>query len=90
MKNNFSLKEKIVVITGGAGLLGEKHAEAIAEIGGIPILYDIDYDSAKAKAEKINNNYNIDCRAYKGNISEETDVKKMDNSLIKKYDHKNS
>ena len=56
MKNNFSLKEKIVVITGGAGLLGEKHAEAIAEIGGIPILYDIDYDSAKAKAEKINNN----------------------------------
>ena len=29
--DQFSLKEKVAVITGGAGLLGIKHAEAIAE-----------------------------------------------------------
>jgi NAD(P)-dependent dehydrogenase (short-subunit alcohol dehydrogenase family) len=87
LKNNFSLKEKIVVITGGGGLLGEKHAEAIAEIGGIPILFDIDYDSAKAKAEEINIHYSIGCRAYKGSVSEETDVKNMVNDLLNEFGH---
>lgn len=38
----FSLHHKVVVITGGAGLLGLKHAEAIAEAGGTPILVDVD------------------------------------------------
>ena len=38
VKQSFDLTGKVAVITGGAGLLGEKHAEAIAEFGGIPIL----------------------------------------------------
>ena len=42
VKQSFELKDKIAVITGGAGMLGEKHAEAIAEFGGVPILLDID------------------------------------------------
>ena len=41
MHNNFlktfSLKNKIAVITGGCGMLGIQHAEAIAEIDGIPV-----------------------------------------------------
>ena len=50
MNNNvmkiFSLKGKVIVITGGAGLLGVKHSEAIAESGGIPVLLDINLDIA--------------------------------------------
>lgn len=42
MKNNlFDLKNRVAVITGGNGLLGKKHAEAISEFGGIPISLDI-------------------------------------------------
>jgi len=37
----FDLTGKVAVITGGAGLLGKKHAEAIEEAGGTPILTDI-------------------------------------------------
>ena len=37
----FSLKDKVVVITGGAGLLGKMHAEAVREAGGKPILTDV-------------------------------------------------
>ncbi|MBX9696885.1 MAG: SDR family oxidoreductase [Alphaproteobacteria bacterium] len=37
-----SLHNKVALITGGAGLLGVKHAEAIAETGGVPVLIDID------------------------------------------------
>lgn len=37
----FSLKQRVVLITGGAGLLGPKHAEAVAEAGGTAVILDI-------------------------------------------------
>ena len=44
LKELFDLDGKVAIITGGAGTLGEMHAEIIAEAGGIPILVDIDED----------------------------------------------
>ena len=41
----FNLKNKVVVITGGAGLLGKMHAEAVREAGGSPVLTDVVEDS---------------------------------------------
>ena len=38
--NKFSLKNKNIIITGGAGLLGEQHVLAIVEKGGTPIIFD--------------------------------------------------
>lgn len=49
----FDLTGRVVVVTGGAGLLGRKHAEAIAEAGGLPVLADIRGDDASAAAEAI-------------------------------------
>ena len=37
----FSLKDKVIIVTGASGLLGNEHANAIAEHGGIPVLIDI-------------------------------------------------
>jgi NAD(P)-dependent dehydrogenase (short-subunit alcohol dehydrogenase family) len=37
----FRLDGRVAVITGGAGLLGQQHARAIAEAGGTPVLLDI-------------------------------------------------
>ena len=37
----FRLDGRVAVITGGAGLLGRRHAQAVAEAGGIPVLLDI-------------------------------------------------
>ena len=47
----FDLTGRVVVVTGGAGLLGQRHAEAVAGAGGIPVLADtrtdhLDVDSA--------------------------------------------
>ena len=38
----FSLKDKVIIITGAGGLLGRQHADAVATMGGIPVLLDID------------------------------------------------
>ena len=49
----FALTDRVAVITGGAGLLGVKHAEAIAEAGGIPVLWDINAEAVEQAAAKI-------------------------------------
>lgn len=50
---DFSLAGRVAIITGGAGLLGVRHAEAIASAGGIPVLADIRVDEAAAHAADI-------------------------------------
>ena len=37
----FDLSGRVAVITGGAGLLGPRHANAIASAGGTPVLVDL-------------------------------------------------
>jgi NAD(P)-dependent dehydrogenase (short-subunit alcohol dehydrogenase family) len=47
----FSLEDRVVVITGGAGLLGQQHAMAVAEAGGTPVVLD---KAADALANTVN------------------------------------
>jgi NAD(P)-dependent dehydrogenase (short-subunit alcohol dehydrogenase family) len=49
----FNLNGRVAIITGGAGMLGLKHAEAIAEMGGIPVLVDLQEERCKAAEEHI-------------------------------------
>lgn len=53
VRDAFDLSGRVAIITGGAGLLGVRHAEAIAELGGIPWLVDVDAARAEAAAAKI-------------------------------------
>ena len=41
LKDLFDMDGRVVIITGGTGLLGQRHAEAIASAGGIPVLADV-------------------------------------------------
>ncbi|HEY7514380.1 MAG TPA: oxidoreductase, partial [Vicinamibacteria bacterium] len=37
----FDLRGRVALITGGAGMLGREHADAVAEAGGHPVLVDL-------------------------------------------------
>ena len=50
---DFSLKDRVAIITGGAGLLGVRHAEAIVAAGGIPVLADIRREDAETRAAEV-------------------------------------
>jgi NAD(P)-dependent dehydrogenase (short-subunit alcohol dehydrogenase family) len=59
MKNNMNdkrlsmLADKVVVVTGGAGLLGRQLAKSIMEHGGTSVIADLDYDRAKTLAFEL-------------------------------------
>ena len=49
----FDLTGRVAIITGGGGLLGRRHAEAIAEAGGIPVIADSDGECCDAVVSHI-------------------------------------
>ncbi|MAU63815.1 MAG: oxidoreductase [Flavobacteriaceae bacterium] len=85
MNKLFSLKGKVIVVTGAAGLLGRQHVKAIAMAGGIPILLDINSFSLESIVNKINLDYKIESNGYKVDITNEKEVKKNCKVILKKY-----
>lgn len=57
IKDLFDLTGRVAIVTGGGGLLGRYHAEAIVEAGGIPVIADINEERAKSVGEDIRRQY---------------------------------
>lgn len=83
----FSLKGRIAIITGGAGLLGVKHAEIISEAEGIPILLDINFEKAKKEAYRIYNNYKVNALGLKADVTNKKDLIKILKIVKKRFGH---
>ncbi|WP_346345133.1 SDR family oxidoreductase [Mucilaginibacter sp. dw_454] len=56
MKNNFSLKDKVIVVTGGTGILGKAFVEGIATAGGTVGILGRNEQVAEERAAAINAN----------------------------------
>jgi len=79
----FKLDQRKVLITGGAGLLGKRHIEAVVEAGGIPIAVDINekaldaIDIKDAAGRKI--------KTFRADITIEKDLIDLKNEIFKTY-----
>ena len=69
MKNLFDLTGRVAVITGGAGLLGVKHAEAIASAGGVPVLLDVSSAAAQERAAALRETFSADALGLAADIT---------------------
>jgi NAD(P)-dependent dehydrogenase (short-subunit alcohol dehydrogenase family) len=54
MENNFSLKGKVIVVTGGTGILGDSFLNGIVEAGGAVGILGRKADIAEERADAIN------------------------------------
>jgi len=76
----FDLKDKIIVIVGGVGLLGAEFAKAVADIGATSIIADLNEDKARDFiGEKNNMDY------FKLDITSKSSVLEMINYIVSKY-----
>ena len=85
LDNIFSLNNRVIIITGAAGLLGRMHAEAVAACGGIPVLLDIKLSELNEFKAEINAKYNIESVSYVVDITDEDQVKKNASDVVDKF-----
>lgn len=85
LENMFRLDGKIIIVTGGIGLLGKRYSEAIAAFGGTPIILDLLENEIKDFTEELNNAYNVNSTGYVVDITDENEIKKNVVEVIKTY-----
>ena len=86
--DQFRIPGKVVVITGGAGLIGRRHTEAVLEGGGIPVLLDISYEIlSKVKEEFAARYENAVMEIYEADITDRACLEKIRDELLAKYGH---
>jgi NAD(P)-dependent dehydrogenase (short-subunit alcohol dehydrogenase family) len=83
--NPFDLTGRVAIVTGAAGLLGEQHARAIAEVGGTPVLMDINYDRAAEYARTLADEFGIPAVAARADITNRRDVEGVLSETLKRF-----
>ncbi|MBI3504321.1 MAG: SDR family oxidoreductase [Proteobacteria bacterium] len=82
---DFSLAGRVVVITGGAGLLGVRHAEAIAAAGGTPVIADRRGSEADAAAAAIASAFGVPTLGAAVDVTSEASVRALLDSVMTRF-----
>lgn len=86
--DSYKITDKVVVITGGAGLIGRKHCEAVLEGGGVPVLIDIFQDSLESVKKTYSEKYpESSIEIYKADITSSESLIFVRDDLMSKYGH---
>lgn len=81
----FDLTGRVAVITGGSGLLGYKHAEAIAAAGGMPVLVDLPAAEPEAKAEQLRKAYGVQALGCATDITSADQVRSLLATVLEQF-----
>jgi len=83
--NPFDLTGRVAVITGGAGLLGEQHARAIAMAGGIPVLVDIQPQRASEKAAALSREFGVPAIGCGADITRQPEIEALRAEILARF-----
>ena len=84
-QNLFDLTDRVAVITGGTGLLGQQHAEAIAGAGGIPVLADIRISGVDSQSPAWAERFGEKASAIQVDITDPGSVRALLAQVLSKY-----
>jgi NAD(P)-dependent dehydrogenase (short-subunit alcohol dehydrogenase family) len=85
MGSPFDLTDRVAVITGGGGLLGRRHAAAIARHGGIPVLVDLRPEGAAECAREIASEYRVPALALPTDITDANAVRRLLSQVLSRF-----
>ncbi len=85
IKNPFDLTGRVAVITGGAGLLGTQHAQAIASAGGVPVLVDLVVADPEAKAQQLASAFGVNASGISADITKPDQVRVMAGKVLAQF-----
>lgn len=82
--DKFNLENEIVIITGGAGLLGKRYTKALLEANATVVLFDINKEALKEIKDKYKKIYKNKLFIYKVDITNEKNIIRAKNKIYKK------
>jgi sorbose reductase len=88
LKDMFSLKGKVVVVTGASGPkgIGLEAARGCAEMGAdLAITYCSRAEGAEKNAKDLKEKYGVKARAYKCNVGDYAQVEKLVGDVVKEF-----
>lgn len=87
--NRFNIEGKVCIVTGGGGLIGMKHTEAILEGGGIPVLLDIVQAGMDKVKKTVMEEYgeDITVETFVTDITNRDALCEIRDILLEKYRH---
>lgn len=85
LESLFDLTGRVAVITGGSGLLGFKHAEAIAGAGGTPILVDLAAAAPERRAEQLASTYGVPALGVVADITKPEQVASLLSTVLDRF-----
>ena len=80
----FDLTGRVAVITGGAGLLGVQHADAVARGGGVPILVDVRGEPAAARAGELSSRWGVPALGLAADVTRPEDIAAVRDTVLER------
>ena len=87
MENNFSLENKVVVITGSSGLMGQQYANGLFIAGAKLVLLDKNIKKSKSFLAKIPKKVRNNHIVIKTDLTSKKSIEKAVSLILKKYEN---
>lgn len=88
MDRLFSIEGRVCVVTGGGGLIGSKHAEAVLEGGGVAALLDIAPEGMERTREALSGRFpGGKVETFVTDITKKGQLSRVRDELLEKYGH---
>ena len=81
----FDLTGRVAVITGGAGLLGRRHAGIIAAAGGIPVIADLPAADPAGTAAQLGAAYGVPALGWPTDITDPEQVRGLLAAILERF-----
>lgn len=86
LESLFNIKEKVVVITGGSGILGNKMAEGLMKAGAKVIILGTSDEKLKLKVNTLKK-ISHDILGLKCDVLDENSIRNVNEEILKKFNH---
>jgi NAD(P)-dependent dehydrogenase (short-subunit alcohol dehydrogenase family) len=84
-KDKFNLAGKVIVISGGCGLIGKAFCEAVAQFGGYVVVADIPLSNPREFAKSLQERNNVKCIGVEVEVENKNSVIKLKQEVIKEF-----
>ncbi|TAK25705.1 MAG: SDR family oxidoreductase [Nitrosarchaeum sp.] len=82
----FNISNKVVILTGASGFLGQQYSEALSQKNVKIVLADINYQKCKKLEEQLNKKYSNETLSLKLDVGNKKSVQSMVSKTLKKFD----